>query len=170
VTHDLLSEALATLGRTPSTLAHLVAEADDARLDDLDREGWSARLWLAWFRDEEVLALRPGLERMLGETEPVLHVLERGSWLAERHRSRDRKEHLLADFALHRQASLAIVRALEPRQLERRGLWLGERVTVQEFVERWARHDRARIGRLEAAVGETLEEVLERRRRMVEEG
>jgi len=164
-----LSEALAVLASTPTTLAHLVAEADDARLDDADREGWTPRLWLAWFRDEEVFALRPGLERMLAEPEPVLHVLDRAAWPAGRHRTRDRKEHILADFALHRQATLAIVRALEPRQLERRGLLAGEPVTVAAYLERWAAHDLARVRRLEAALGETLADVLERRRRMVEE-
>ncbi len=167
--HDAFEQAIAALARTPATLAHLVAEADDRRLDDLDREGWSARLLLAWFRDEEVLSLRPGLERMLAEPEPVLFVLERSAWLEGRHRTRDRKEHLLGDFALQRQATLGVLRTLEERQLERRGLRAGSTLTVAEYVAWWAEHDRARIARLEAAVGETLAEVMERRRRMVEE-
>lgn len=169
MTRDALEQAIAELARTPTTLAHLVAEADDRRLDDLDREGWSARLLLAWFRDEEVLSLRPGLARMLTEPEPEVFVLERAAWLAGRHRSRDRKEQLLGDFALQRQATLAMLRALEERQLERRGRRQGSVITVAEYVGWWAEHDRARIAQLEAAVGETLGEVLERRRRMVEE-
>lgn len=164
-----LADALATLAATPTTLAHLAAEADDARLDDLDREGWSPRLLLAWFRDEEVLALRPGLERLLAEPVPELRPLDRATWLADRHRSRDRKEHLLGDFALQRQASLAIVRSLEARHLGREGRLGGEPVTVERYLIHWADRDRERIAALEAALGETLGEVLERRRRMVEE-
>lgn len=164
-----VADALAALASTPTVLAHLVAEAGDDRLDDLDREGWSPRLWLAWFRDEEVLALRPGLERLLAEPAPELHELDRAAWLRERHRSRDRKEHLLADFALHRQSTLAIVRSLEPRHLARTGRLAGEPVTLERYLLRWADRDRERIARLEAALGETLADVLERRRRMVEE-
>lgn len=164
-----LADAVAALAATPTTLAHLAAEADDARLDDLDREGWSPRLMLAWFRDEEVLSLRPGLERLLAEASPELRPLDRSAWLADRHRTRDRKEHLLGDFALQRQASLAIIRVLEPRHLAREGRLGGEPVTIERYLLRWADHDRARIARLEAALSETLADVLERRRRMVEE-
>ncbi len=164
-----VADALAVLTSTPTILAHLVAEAGDDRLDDLDRDGWSARLLLAWFRDEEVLALRPGLERLLAEPAPVLHELDRTAWLRERHRTRERKQELLADFALHRQSTLAIVRTLEPRHLERTGLLGGEPVTLQAYLLRWADRDRQRIARLESALGETLADVLERRRRLVEE-
>ncbi|WP_322796310.1 hypothetical protein, partial [Tepidiforma sp.] len=62
-----MDDAIAALAATPAALAQLVADADDARLDDRTREGWSARAILAFFRDAEVLHFRLALERILAE-------------------------------------------------------------------------------------------------------
>ncbi|WP_322795701.1 hypothetical protein, partial [Tepidiforma sp.] len=108
------------------------------------------------------------LERILAEERPALPAFEPEAWAA-RPAPAARKERLLADFALQRQASLAILRGLGPGERERTGLLGGEAVAVSGLVARWAEHDRAGLARLERALGETLAEVLERRRRFAEE-
>jgi len=159
-------EALAQLAATPGTLAHLVAEADDAMLDAAVAGQWSARTLLAHFRDDEYLCMRVALERMLAEDAPTLLFIDGAEWEPTRRRSRDRKEFLLGDFALQRQASMAILRALERTDWERTGTRIGKGTfTITALVEAWARHDAEHIASLEAALGETLEQVKARRAR-----
>ncbi len=161
--HD---EALAQLAATPATLAHLVAEADDATLDGDTAGQWSARTLLAHFRDDEYLCMRVALERMLAEESPVLRFIDGAEWEPTRRRTRDRKEWLLGDFALQRQASIAILRGLEAGDWEREGR-TEERgtFTIGGFVGAWAQHDAEHITSLEAVLGETLAEVKARRAR-----
>ncbi len=159
-------EAISQLAATPSTLAHLVAEADDARLDEARPGEWSARTLLAHFRDDEYLCMRVALERMLAEESPVLRFIDGAEWEPTRRRSRERKEWLLGDFALQRQASIAILRGLEAGDWEREGRTEDQRTfSIAAFVGAWARHDAEHIASLEAVLGETLEHVKERRAR-----
>lgn len=164
---DAREPLLQQLAATPKTLAHLVAEADDALLDDAAHAEWSARTVLAHLRDEEYLCMRVALERMLAEERPVLHFIAGDSWEPGRNRSRDRKELLLADFALQRQASLSLLRGLRAEDWERPGVAPGPTVlTVGSLLEAWIAHDADHVAQLERAVGETLVEVLERRARL----
>jgi hypothetical protein len=160
-----VAASIETLAATPAALAHLVAEADDARLDATNAAGeWSARTLLAHFRDDEYLCMRVALERMLAENNPGLVFMDGSDWEPSRNRTRDRKEHLLADFALQRQASLAILRSLRDEDWERTGTTGdGRTLAISRLVEHWAGHDREHIGQLEAALGVTLQEIKERR-------
>ena len=160
----MTAELIRRLAATPRTVALLVAEANDLRLDDFRGDEWSARTILAHFRDAEVLEMRLALERMLAEECPTLAFIPAPAWAAGRNRRRDRKEWLLGDFALQRQASLAMLRGLAPEDWTRTGA-LGDRppTTIESFVAFWARHDAAHIAQLEAALGETLGDVLARR-------
>lgn len=161
-----MDELIQQLAATPGTLAHLVAEADEARMDAAENGAWSARTILAHFRDEECLCLRAALTRMLAEESPALHFIDGADWEPGRNRTRDRKEWLLADFALQRQASLGILRMLRPADLARSGTRDGRVFTLEQLVGVWVRHDREHIAQLERALGETLSEVRERRARM----
>lgn len=164
--HD---DLIARLAATPSTLAHLVAEADDAELDSVPSSGWSARTLLAHFRDDEYLCMRPALERMLAEDTPTLRFIDGAGWEPGRSHARDRKEWLLGDFALQRQASLAILRNLQPSDWLRRGRIAGrDTFGVEALVGSWADHDAEHIAQLESALGVTLAEVKERRARREE--
>ena len=160
--HD---DAIALLAATPGSLAHLFAEADDAALDTAIPGQWSARTLLAHFRDDEYLCMRVALERMLAEVKPTLRFIDGAEWEPARRRSRDRKEWLLGDFALQRQASLAILRGLEPGDWERTGEREGRVLTIATLVDVWARHDAEHIASLELALGETLDQVRHRRAR-----
>jgi hypothetical protein len=160
-----VDELIDRLAATPKTLAHLVAEASDALLDAAPAGQWSARTTLAHFRDDEYLCMRVALERMLAEDTPELHFIDGADWEPTRNRSRDRKEHLLGDFALHRQASLLILRSLRPEDWQRTGR-RGERtLTIEDLTRVWVRHDAEHVSQLEAALGETLADVLARRAR-----
>jgi hypothetical protein len=163
-----VDELIDRLAATPKTLAHLVAEASDALLDAARAGQWSARTTLAHFRDDEYLCMRVALERMLAQDRPELHFIDGADWEPHRNRTRDRKEHLLGDFALHRQASLLILRSLRPEDWSRTGR-RGERtLTIEDLVRGWVRHDAEHVSQLEAALGETLGEVLARRARVGE--
>ncbi len=159
-------ELIAQLAATPRALAHLVAEATDEQLDASASGQWPARTILAHFRDDEYFNLRVSVERMLAEDDPLLFTITAPEWEARRSHLRDRKDHLLADFALQRQASLGVLRLLQPEGWGRHGhsARLGA-VTVAEFVGRWVQHDREHVAQLEAALGETLDAVLTRRMR-----
>lgn len=164
--HELLDR----LAATPRTLAHLVAEATDDTLDRAPVGGWSPRTLLAHLRDDEYLCMRVALERLLAENGPVLRFMEGDDWEPSRNRTRDRKEWLLADFALQRQATLGILRTLRPEDWERRGSTTeGRDVTIAGLVRQWVSHDAEHVAQLEALLGETLHEVMERRARMPEE-
>ncbi len=163
-------ELIARLSRTPTTLAHLVAECPEPVFASPPAPGeWSPQVIVAHLRDDEYLCMRVALERMLGEETPDLRFLHGGDWEPGRNRSRDRKDHLLADFALQRQASLAILRMLEPGDWQRTGRRAGSLLTVEDLVREWVQHDAEHIAQLERAVGETLTDVLERRARMAED-
>ena len=161
-----MEELIQQLAATPSALAHLAAEADDTRLDAAAPGDWSARTILAHFRDDEYLCLRAALTRILAEDSPALHFIDGADWEPGRNRTRDRKEWLLADFALQRQASLGILRMVRPGDLARSGLREGREFTLEQLIGVWVRHDREHVTQLERALGETLEDVRARRARM----
>lgn len=150
------------LARSPKVLAHLVAEADDATLDRAAPGEWSARTLLAHFRDDEYLCMRVALERMLAEDVPSVHFLEGHDWEPGRNRTRDRKEVLLAGFALQRQASLDILNGLRPEDLQRRGRSGLSEFSIAQFLDSWAGHDAEHIAQLERVLGVTYEEVYAR--------
>lgn len=157
-------DLIARLAETPRQLAHLVAEATDDQLDRAAPGEWSARTVMAHLRDDEFMVMRLRLERMLSEHEPVLTNFDEQAWAGSRNRGRDRKETLLGDFALQRQASLNILQSLQPLDWDRGGTHpeMGH-FTIESWVEHWAGHDAAHIAQVETALGETLDEVLRRR-------
>lgn len=152
------------LAATPTALAHLVADVSDTRLDASAAGEWPVRTVLAHLRDDEFLVMRMRLERMLSERHPVFPDFDEKAWADSRNRGRDRKQQLLGDFALQRQASLNIIESLAPADWVRTGRHeaLGE-FTVASWVEHWVQHDAAHIAQVEAALDETLDQVLERR-------
>ncbi len=161
----MTAERIDRLASTPKTLAHLVADATDDVLDAQADEGeWSVRTVLAHLRDDEFLCMRLCLERALAEHEPELSFLEGSDWQAGRNRSRDRKEQILGDFALQRQASVAILRSLRDEDWERglRDATRG-RLTISELVDTWVRHSDEHVAQIERLLGETLAEVQARR-------
>jgi hypothetical protein len=159
-----MEELLKELAATPRTLAHLVVEASDELLDAAPAGEWSARTVLAHLRDDEYLVLRMRCERMLSEDGPVFPDFDEKAWAESRSRARDRKEELLGDFALQRQASLNMLANLRPGDGLRPGRHAeyGE-FTVGSWVQHWAEHDRAHVAQIERMLGETLAGVLERR-------
>ena len=160
----MTNPVLDQLAMTPKRLAHLVVEATDAQLDAAAAGEWSARTILAHLRDCEFLCEGLRVVRMLAEDEPLLADFDESAWAAARNRTRDRKEQLLADFALHRQATLSVLGGLRTEDWERTGThpYRGT-FTVRTWVDAIADHDAAHLSQLEGALGETLDEVLKRR-------
>ena len=161
-----MDELIEELAATAKTLAHLLAEATEKQLDAQVNGGWSARTTVAHLRDDEYLCMRPAMTRIMVEDVPDVFFLDGSDWEPNRNRRRDRKEWLLADFALQRQASLDILRALRSSDLKRRGKHDGKEFTLEELVGAWVKHDREHIAQLETAIGETLADVLRRRARV----
>jgi hypothetical protein len=162
----MMDDLIQQMAATPASLAHLVAEASDQQLDAAAPGEWGARTILAHFRDDEYLCMRVALERMLADDHPEVRFVEGADWEPGRNRTRERKDWLLADFALQRQASIAILRMLRPEDRQRRGTSDGREFTVEQFAATWVRHDREHIAQLERALGETLETVRARRAQM----
>ena len=160
---DQVEPLLNELAATPKSLAHLVAELDDAALDAAEPGAWSPRIILAHFRDDEFLCLRTALTRMLAEDRPAVHFIEGADWEPGRNRLRDRKEWLLADFALQRQASLGILRMLRPEDLARTGTRDGREFTIEQLVRLWMRHDSEHLAELERLLGESAADAKARR-------
>ena len=105
------------LAATPKTLAHLLAEATDDWLDASIDGGWSARTVVAHLRDDEYLCMRVALERALAEDTPEVCFIEGADWVGNRNTTRDRKELLLADFALQRAGERQHPAHVAPRRL-----------------------------------------------------
>ncbi len=155
---------LERLSATPKQVAHLVAEVTDERLDQATGGEWSARTILAHFRDVEMFANTLRVLRMLAEEAPELADFDEVAWAQTRNRSRDRKEQLLGDFALQRQALLGVLIGLHPEQWERAGTHPTRgRFTIRTWVDAIVAHDVAHLAQLEKALGETLDDVLQRR-------
>jgi hypothetical protein len=160
-----MDDLIEQLAATPSALAHLVAEADDAALDAAAPGQWSARTILAHFRDDEYLCTRVALERMLAEEQPELRFIDGADWEPRRNRERERKEWLLADFALQRQASLGVLRLVSASQAQRTGRRDGRDLTIDQLLGVWTRHDREHLTELERLIGETVDQARQRRAR-----
>jgi hypothetical protein len=82
-----------------------------------------------------------------------------------RNRDRDRKEWLLADFALQRQASLGVLRLVSASQAQRTGRRDGRELTIEQLLGVWTRHDREHLTELERLIGETVDQARQRRAR-----
>ncbi len=161
----MTQERIDRLLATPKVLAHLVVEAGDAALDAEPAPGeWPARVILAHLRDDEFLCMRPALERALAEENPEIVLLDGAQWAARRNRTRDRKDHLLGDFALQRQASVAILRSLRDEDWARtlRHARYGE-FTISRLTDIWLAHSGEHVAQIERALGTTLAEVQARR-------
>ncbi len=155
---------LDSLAATPKKVAHLVAEAGDARLDAVAPGEWSARTVLAHFRDVESLTNMLRVLRMLAEDGPALADFDELAWSESRNRSRERKEQLLGDFALQRQALITLLGGLRTSDWARTGAhpYRGG-FTVRTWAEAISEHDVAHLSQLEGVLGETLDDVLQRR-------
>lgn len=160
-----MKDLIDALASTPRTVAHLVVEATDDDLDRAPAGEWSPRTVMAHLRDDEFLVMRMRLARMLSEDGPVFPDFDEKAWAEGRSRHRDRKEELLGDFALQRQASLNMLANLRPGDEHRPGRHAEYGgYTVSSWVEHWVEHDRAHLGQIERMLGETAEEAQERRR------
>lgn len=159
-------EIIAQLAATPTALAMLVADATDARLDSAAEGEWPVRVVLAHLRDEESIVGRLRIERMLAEIVPEFALFDPEPWERGRSRERDRKEILLADFALQRQATLGLLRSLRPAEWARTGHHPKQgTVTIATWATYWLNHDANHLGQVERLLGETLSEVRARRAR-----
>lgn len=159
MTHELV----AALHTTPGAIAQLTAELSDDDLDRTQDGEWSPRTIMAHLRDEEGMVMRMRLARMLAEDEPYMPNFSKEEW-ESRGGSRRDKRSLLADFTLQRLASVNLLQWLKDEQWERRGRHeVRGNLTVRSWVEHWVEHDREHLAQLERALGETLEQVLERR-------
>lgn len=156
------------LAETPGLMAQLVADATDELLDVAPEGEWNARTIMAHLRDDEYLYMGTALARALGEESPVVCFMG-PDWEANRNRMRDRREWLLADFALHRQASVTILRNLRPQDWSRAMQTAdGGRFTILQFVDGWLKHDNEHMTQIETLIGENIHEVLQRRAKMAD--
>ena len=70
------NEVIESMKKTPSLLAHLIAETNNEQLDATDGKNWSARTILAHLRDAEMYEFRMSIERVVAENSPNLYFWE----------------------------------------------------------------------------------------------
>ena len=141
------------LAATPDRLDALLRETDDAALDAAPPGEWPARTVLAHLRDDEFMVGRLRLERMAVEDAPALAPFDEKAWVASRWTGRDSLPELLADFRAQRDASLHILRRLNPGDWRRTGAQ-PEYGTfdIHYWVENWLDHDETHLAQIAAAL------------------
>ncbi len=143
------------LAATPDRLEALVRDSDDMALDAAPDGDWSARTVLAHLRDDEFMVMRLRLARMSVEEHPTLVPFDEGSWASARWRGRDRRQELIADFRLQREASMMTLRRLEGDDWKRTGLQPEYGAfDVHWWVEHWLEHDETHIAQIASAQGQ----------------
>lgn len=152
------AELIERLTATPKTVARLVVAASDEQLDAAADGEWPARTILAHLRDNESLVGRLRIERMLAENNPDFVLLEPEQWVAHRSRQRDGKRTLLADFALHRQATVNLLLGLRREDWARTGRHplLGT-ITLEGWATIWLEHDVEHLVQLERTLDVSAE-------------
>ena len=82
------------------------------------------------------------IKLILDEDEPVFQPWDAAEVQRARHDDKRSPEDLLAEFESTRNASLALVRSLNPEQLQRGGMHPRvERLTVNDLLHEWVHHD-----------------------------
>lgn len=142
------------LAATPQRLADLVTGTADEYLDRASHGEWSARTVIAHLRDDEFMVMRLRLERMLVENEPDLAPFDEKVWAATRYTGRDSLDELLADLRLHREASLSILRRLEPAHWIRTGRQPEYGAfDIHWWLQHWTKHDNVHLAQIRDALG-----------------
>lgn len=142
---------LQKLSETEPVLVRLVSGLNDRQLDFRpEPDAWSTREILAHFVDDEMYVMRVRLERIIKEERPDLAPHDEKRWFADRNKTRDSLEHLLADFALQRSASLGMMRMLREEDWQRKGFQpeYGE-FTAEQWIGHWLEHDTVHLRQIE---------------------
>lgn len=144
---------LAGVADTPANLAHAVVGASDESLDTARQGEWSARTVIAHMRDDEFMVMRLRLTRMLVEDEPNLAPFDEKAWAASRYTGRDAIDELLADFKVQREASVSILRRLQPDEWLRTGHQpeIGT-FDIHYWLQHWIDHDQTHVAQVRHAL------------------
>jgi hypothetical protein len=138
---------------TPAILAQIATGVGDDDLDAARQGEWSARTVIAHLRDDEFMVMRLRLERMLVENEPDLAPFDEKAWAASRFTGRDALDELLTDFRLHREASLSILRRLDPNEWLRTGRQPEYGAfDIHWWLQHWAEHDDTHLAQVRDAL------------------
>lgn len=145
------AQHIAALAETHPTLVRLIAELPDAALDyRASPDDWTVREILAHLVDDEMFVMRTRFERMMKETRPLLPPHDEKAWYANRSTARDRRDELLADFAVQRAASLGMFAVVREADWQRKGHQPEHGTfTAEEWLSRWLAHDTTHIHQIE---------------------
>ncbi len=141
-----------SLEQTYSNLVQLTSALDDAALDfHPSPDEWSIREILAHHVDDEMFVMRTRLERIVKEEHPHLAPHDEKKWYAARNTTRDGLDELLADFNLHRAASIGIMRMLGETDWAREGYQpeYGH-FTAEQWLTHWVAHDTTHIQQMQS--------------------
>jgi uncharacterized damage-inducible protein DinB len=136
-------QLIRTLEQTHASLVRLTRKLSDEALDFRPSPmDWSIREILAHLVDDEMYVNRLRLERIVKEDKPHLAPHDEKKWYANRNTTRDRRNELLADFALQREASLRMIKMLREADWARMGFQpeYGE-FSAEGWLFYWAQHD-----------------------------
>ena len=144
---------LDALAATPDRLDALLDGVPEAALDSAPAGEWPARTVISHLRDNEWMVERPRLSRMLLEDHPTLVPFDEQAWAASPWNAHDPAPQLLRDFRLQRDATLAVLRRLQPDHWRRTGLQpeYGE-FDVHWLLDQWLTHDETHLAQIEATL------------------
>jgi uncharacterized damage-inducible protein DinB len=145
---DLVDELRADLEELTEVIRRLPA----GQLQRRPAEGWTARQVLAHLADFELMAA-VRVRTVLSMDRPALPSYGQEEF-TDRFSALETAEDALERFTVNRQATLRVLGALEPGDLERVGVHpqRGEE-TLRRTLEMLARHDRAHLDQLVQAAG-----------------
>ncbi len=140
-----------TLEETHQNLVAIVGALSDQQIDYRPgAEEWSIREILAHLVDDEMFVMRTRLERIIAEESPELTPYDEKHWYANRNKTRDTRDELLADFDSQRRASLGILHMLRESDWERTGFQPEYgRFTAEEWIGHWVEHDKVHLRQIE---------------------
>ena len=146
-----LAAQIRILEETHPNLVRLVSALSDEQIDyHPGAEEWSIREILAHLVDDEIYVMRTRLERIIKEETPDLAPHDEKHWYANRNKTRDARDELLADFDLQRRASLGILHMLRDSDWARTGFQpeYGP-FSAEEWVGHWVEHDTVHLRQIE---------------------
>jgi uncharacterized damage-inducible protein DinB len=149
---DLVTELAADLAADLEELTEVVGRLPADQLERPPAGGWTARQVLAHLADFELMAA-VRVRTVLSIDRPALASYGQEEF-TDRFSALETAEDALERFAVNRKATLRVLRALEPADLDRVGVHphRGEE-TLRRTLEMLARHDRAHLDQLVRAAG-----------------
>jgi len=149
-----LGESIARLAAMPAFLAAAIVAASGATTTRTRGGDFALVEQACHLRDLDREAFLVRACRMLAETRPELEPFHGDAAARERDYIAQDADRATRDFAAARAELITLFASLAPRELERDGLFAGERITLRGLVAMVEAHDAEHRGQIEQLLAE----------------